>query len=63
MTTGAKLLKARTDAGLTIPELSVRAGVSVRTISMIETGSQTNPCVQTLRKLADALKIKLTELL
>lgn len=43
MTTGAKLLKFRTDAGLTILELSVRSGVSVGTISTIETGSQINP--------------------
>ena len=63
MTTGAKLLKFRTDAGLTILEMSVRSGVSVGTISTIEAGSQINPCVQTLRKLADALEIKLTDLL
>jgi ribosome-binding protein aMBF1 (putative translation factor) len=47
--------------GLTVKQLADRAGVSAPFLSQIETG-QREGSVDTMRKLADALKISLDEL-
>jgi transcriptional regulator with XRE-family HTH domain len=57
------LAKARVDAGLTIDELSAKAGVSAGTIMRIESGITKRPQLLTLKALADALGVTLAYLL
>ncbi|RDI62750.1 ATP-binding protein [Nocardia pseudobrasiliensis] len=54
---GALLQRARLRAGMTQEQLAERAGVSVRTIRRFETDANTNPRVETVRLLADALRL------
>jgi transcriptional regulator with XRE-family HTH domain len=58
-----KLRMARRRAALTQGELAAKAGVGVATITRLETGDITEPCVSTLRKLAEALNVEPAELL
>lgn len=53
---GELLRQLREKAALTQEELAERAGVGARQIRRLETGESTNPQVQTVRRLADALK-------
>lgn len=50
-----KLKEIREAANLSQEELAEKAGVSRVTISMLETGAQTNVTANTLRKLSAAL--------
>lgn len=56
-----KLKQLREEAGLSQEELSLKSGVSRVTISMLETGSQTNTTANTLIKLANALDKKVAD--
>jgi transcriptional regulator with XRE-family HTH domain len=56
-----RLLTARYAAGITQEELSSMSGVSVRTISGLETGRVVSPRQATIRSLALALRIDLAE--
>lgn len=56
-----KLKQLREEAGLSQKELSLKSGVSRVTISMLETGSQTNTTANTLIKLANALDKKVAD--
>ena len=47
---------------LTIAELSLRSGVNRNLISAIERGRYGRPNVGTLKKIADVLEVKLTDL-
>lgn len=55
-----KLRETRTNRNLSVPELSRRSGVSVRTIEDLE--KRGDGRVSTLIKLADALQVTLDEL-
>jgi transcriptional regulator with XRE-family HTH domain len=55
------LLRARYAAGITQEELSDLSGVSVRTISCLETGRVTRPRQTTIRELIVALRIDLED--
>jgi XRE family transcriptional regulator, master regulator for biofilm formation len=60
---GEILKHYRKNKGMTINELSQKAGISKSYISSIERGLQRNPSIQILQKLADTLGISLTKLL
>lgn len=52
---GVLLRQLRRQAGLSQEALAQRAGVGIRTVRGLETGERTNPNVDTMRALADAL--------
>ncbi len=58
---GQKLKKARKNSGITQEQLAEKVGMHYTSISRIETGDA-NPPVQTINKIAKALKIPLSEL-
>lgn len=58
---GKRIKLARKEKGLTQEELAERLDIHETTLSRIETGVS-NPSVQTLNKIAKALKIPLSEL-
>lgn len=45
----------RKDAGLTQKVLAARSGLSFSMVSKLESGEQTNPSFETLKKIADVL--------
>jgi len=49
--------------GLSQRALAARVGVTAAYITMLERGKKTNPSLPTLRKLAKALGVPVTELL
>lgn len=51
------LRDARLRRNLTQDELAARAGVDQTTISSLETGRHTNPTLETVQRLADALGV------
>jgi transcriptional regulator with XRE-family HTH domain len=53
----------RVERGLTVSELARRSGVAKGTVSKLEAGQATNPTVETLWALADALGASLSELI
>jgi transcriptional regulator with XRE-family HTH domain len=55
-----KRLRAR--SGLTQIELAKKTKVSQAFIAQLETGEQANPTLATLRRLATALKVTVSEL-
>jgi transcriptional regulator with XRE-family HTH domain len=58
---GKRIKRARKDLKLTQEELAEKVNMHYTTISRIETGDS-NPPVQTINKIAKALKISLSEL-
>ena len=54
--------RLRLKRGLNQTELAKRAKVSQAFVAQLETGVQTNPNLDTLRRLAKALKCKVSEL-
>ena len=59
----AYLRGKRTQAGLSVPELARRAGVSVAYISRVEQGWRGTPSARVLQRLALALQIPIAEIL
>lgn len=57
MSIGAFLKSLREKNDLTLKELADKSGVGPSTISDIETGTSTNPRMDTLKKLANALGV------
>jgi transcriptional regulator with XRE-family HTH domain len=53
----------REKKGLTQDELARRVGVTKAYISLLESGTRTNPSLDVLRRLAKALGVPLTKLL
>lgn len=50
-----KLKQAREEAGLTQEQLAYKAGLSVKTISDLETGERVNPSLKTINKIKSIL--------
>lgn len=59
---GDKIKSERLNKSLKQKELAVRVGISISYMSDIERG-RTNPSIQTLKKISDALNIKVSELI
>lgn len=62
MTIGERLRALREAQGLTQRELAQRVGVVASLISMIESGARPNPEYSTIKRLARALKVPLSDL-
>ena len=60
---GMVLKRLREARGLTQQALADKAKVTDAYIAMLETGVRTNPTIDTLKKLAKALKVPVAELL
>jgi transcriptional regulator with XRE-family HTH domain len=63
MTIGDKIQKTRNDKGITQEALAQLAGVPYTTLAKIESGQVKNPTINTLIKIAAALKITLDDLI
>ena len=59
---GDKIKSERLNKSLKQKQLAERAGISISYMSDIERG-RTNPSIQTLKKISDALNIKASELI
>ena len=55
--------KARKKAGLSQDKLAREAGVAYNTVVKIESDENKNPTIETLRSIANALKISIDELI
>lgn len=60
---GAYLRNKRTQAGLSVPELARRSGVSAAYISRVEQGWRGTPSARVLQRLALAMQIPVEEIL
>lgn len=64
MNFGERLREIRKDKGMTLREVAERAGIDFTYLSKIENGRMPyTPAVETIRELADALKVDSIELL
>ncbi len=59
----ATLKRQRQAKGLSQYALAKKAGVSQQYLNELEAGKKRNPGIETVRKLAKALKVRLSELL
>jgi len=57
-----KLKTLRTTRGLTQIELAKKVGVKQPYLARLESGAEDNPTLDTLRRLAKALKVSVAEL-
>jgi len=62
-TIAKNIKKYRDKLGISQDKLSKLAGVTLHTIAKIETGSTPDPRIETLRKIADALGVKVDDLI
>ena len=62
-TIAKNIKKYRGKLGISQDKLSKMAGVTLHTIAKIETGSTPYPRIDTLRKIADALGVKVDDLI
>ena len=62
MALNENIKKYRKKSGLTQKALASKSGLSFSMISKLESGEQTNPSFETIRKIADVLKISSGEL-
>lgn len=62
-TIAKNIKKCRDKLGISQDKLSKLAGVTLHTITKIESGATADPRIETLRKIADALKIKVDDLI
>lgn len=65
MDLGTRIKTIRLERGLTLPQLSELAGVSIGLLSQLENANDdtANPNLQNLRKIANALKVTIADLL
>lgn len=65
MSVGPRIRSLRLSHGLTLPQLSEKAEVSIGLLSQLENADENsaNPSLQTLRKIANALKVTIADLL
>ena len=59
---GENIKKARLAQNISQDTLSKRANVAFHTIAKIEAGATPNPTIDTVKKIADALKISIDDL-
>jgi len=59
----ANMKKCRKNMGISQDKLSKIADVTYNTIIKIESGVTSNPRVDTLKRIADALKVKMDDLM
>ena len=59
----ANMKKCRKKLGISQDRLSKNADVTYNTIIKIESGVTSNPRVDTLKRIADALKVKIDDLM
>jgi len=62
-TIAKNIKKYRDKLGISQDKLSKMAGVTLHTIAKIETGSTSDPRIETLRKIADALGVSVDDLI
>jgi len=62
-TIAGKIREARKKSGLSQDKLAREAGVAYNTIVKIESGENPNPTVDTLKKIASALKVDVGDLI
>jgi len=62
-TIAKNIKKYRDKLGISQDKLSKLAGVTLHTIAKIETGSTSDPRIETVKKIAKALKITLDDLI
>lgn len=60
---GERIRALRTEQGLTLPALAEQAGVSKGILSKLENDNESNPSLDTLHKIAVALKATLSDFL
>lgn len=63
ITTAQRFRAARIRAGLSVIELAQKSGVAERTIRYIETGATATPQMSTVRAIAEALGVGMTDLI
>jgi len=61
-TIAKNMKKYRTMAGISQDKLSKLAGITLHTITKIESGATSDPRIETVKKIAKALKITLNDL-
>jgi len=62
-TIGKNIKKYRKKLGISQDKLSKLAGITLHTITKIESGTTPNPRIETVKKIADALGVSVDELL
>jgi XRE family transcriptional regulator, master regulator for biofilm formation len=60
---GQRINKLRLEKKISISELAERSGVAKSYISKLEKGIKTNPSIQLLEKVADALEVTIDDIL
>ena len=60
---GKNIKRIRQAKGISQDRLSKRADLALNTIVNIESGRNSNPTIETLKKIADALEVSIEELL
>lgn len=63
LTISKNLKKIRKEKGVSQDKLSKIADVSVNTIVKLESGKSPNPTIDTLKSIADALKVSVNDLI
>jgi len=62
-TIGKNIKKYREKLGISQDKLSKLAGITLHTITKIESGATPDPRIETVKKIADALGVSVDELL
>jgi transcriptional regulator with XRE-family HTH domain len=62
-TIGKNIKKYREKLGISQDKLSKLAGITLHTITKIESGATPDPRIETVKKIADALGVSIDELL
>ena len=62
-TIGKNIKKYREKLGISQDKLSKLAGITLHTITKIECGATPDPRIETVKKIAKALKVSLDELI
>lgn len=60
---GQNIKKLRTDKGYSLERVARLADLSLNTVMRIESGTNKNPTIETLTKIAKALEVKLDDLI
>jgi len=60
---GTNIKKYRNEVGISQDALSKRAGLAFHTIAKIETGATPDPRIETVKKIADALRVNIDDLM